>query len=42
MNSTLKEYVSSYVSPVKTYHLTLEDALAAWGQTIYPEDLIDG
>lgn len=42
MNTTLKEYVSSYVSPVKIYYLSLEDALAVWGQTIYPEDLIDG
>lgn len=41
MNPTLRDYVDSYVSPVKIYYPSLEDALAVWGQTIYPEDLID-
>lgn len=40
MNETLKEYVDTYISPVKIFHLTLEDALDAWGQDFKPEDHI--
>lgn len=38
MNETLKEYVDTYISPVKMYHLTLEDALDAWGQDFNAEE----
>jgi hypothetical protein len=31
MNESIKEYARYYVSPVKQYHLTLEDAARAWG-----------
>lgn len=41
MNETLKEYCSTYISPVKMFHLTLDDAMDVWGQKIRPEDLIE-
>lgn len=41
MNETLRAYCSTYISPVKMFHPTLEAAMDVWGQKINPEDLID-
>ena len=40
MNEELREYASTYISPVKQYYLSLDDAMAIWGTTIQPEDLL--
>lgn len=29
-NEMIREYMNTYVGPVKIYYLTLEDALEAW------------
>ena len=41
MNEALREYVDTYISPVKMYYLSMDDAMDVWGQKIKPEDLID-
>lgn len=40
MNETIKEYVDSYIPPVKMYYMSLRDAQAAWGEDFDPEDYI--
>lgn len=41
MNETLREQAQTYVSPPVVYYFTLDEALAEWGTTIEPEDLVD-
>ena len=41
MNETLKDYVDTYISPVKMYYLSMDDQMEVWGTRILPEDLID-
>lgn len=41
MNETLREYVDTYISPVKMYYLSMDDQMEVWGTRILPEDLID-
>lgn len=38
-NPELKGYIDSYVSPPKMYHLSLMDALKAWGEEFTQEDV---
>lgn len=40
MNPELHAYVRSYISPVKQFHLSLDDAADVWGTKIQPEDLL--
>ncbi|MNC03755.1 hypothetical protein D3C81_1070700 [compost metagenome] len=41
MNESIREYVSTYISPPAMYYASLADALAVWGQDFNPEDFID-
>jgi len=38
MNEEIRAYASTYISPVKTFHLTLTDALKEWGEDFNKED----
>ena len=40
LNPELRAYVDAYISPVKGFHLTLSDALDAWGEDFTEEDLL--
>lgn len=40
MNPELHAYVRTYISPVKQFHLTMDDAMSVWGTKIQPEDLL--
>lgn len=40
MNETLKEYVDTYIPPVKMYYMSLRDAQAAWGEDFDQEEFI--
>lgn len=40
MNEEIRPYASTYISPVKEYFFTLDEATAIWGTTIQPEDLL--
>lgn len=40
MNTELHEYVRSYISPAKQFHVTMDDAMDVWGTKIQPEDLL--
>lgn len=37
INPTLLSYRDAYISPVKHYHLSIDDALAVWGNEIQSE-----
>lgn len=39
INPEIKPHLDEYILPVKEFHLTLHDAMKAWGEELTPEEI---